>query len=315
MGPRPRSQRRSRFKRFRAAVFVGIAVLVGWAAVHAIASVRRSSPVVTLQGAHVIYYLTPRTFGTYAGACTGSGLASFGVTPDAIVLKVGARLLALRRHDDGTWDQTLEPSLLADGLHEPDDVTADESGAILIVDRDGGRLRQLASGGVAQDVGDVHAVPGPYGVAASWMTGGAFLYGSRHIFALDDSRGSASLRARFDESVVESVADAPDGPYVVLRRPDSHEHEIVQLQGDTPQAIIRLPVIQSLAAPEDRRILFLSTDDTVFALVGTTAIPVTRNLAGRLRWRNGVLFILDCRGWFVGIEHLPAALGLTGGAK
>jgi hypothetical protein len=301
---------------------VGIVVLVVWALIGK-SRAQRIAPLVTLPGAHVIYYLTPLSFDAYAGACTEADaggdasetmLASFDATSDAIVLKVGSRLLELRRRNAGTWDQMLDPRLLSEGLGAEDDVATDAAGVVLVVDRASGRLRQVTSEGSLQELSPrlpASTIPGPYGLAPSSQPGVAYLYGSQHVLTLGDEGSAAALSIEFDQPAIERLVETVDGLYAVLREDPDGTRKIVHLQSSGVSAVIAFPEIVSLASPEDRRELFFSTPDTVYAMAGKTAVPLTRDLGGRLRWRNGILFVFDCRRhFFVGIDDLPAALGL-----
>jgi hypothetical protein len=136
---------------------------------------------------------------------------------------------------------------------------------------------------------------------------------------LSNTDGYARRVAVLD-SAPKALADASDGYYVGTAAGD-----IFQLRGGDKRLVITLPsqlkaessdgALQSLACSDDGRILFFTTRDTVFALSGNTAVPVTKNLGGAVHWRDDVLFVWDeKRQFLVGIGGIADALGLpTGG--
>jgi hypothetical protein len=71
--------------------------------------------------------------------------------------------------------------------------------------------------------------------------------------------------------------------------------------------------IEDMACTDRSDLLFYSTSSNVYALIGTTAIPITSNLGGKIRWRDGVLYAYDSKHQFVvGLSGLAGALGIGG---
>jgi hypothetical protein len=74
--------------------------------------------------------------------------------------------------------------------------------------------------------------------------------------------------------------------------------------------------IEDMACTDRSDLLFYSTTSNIYALIGTTAIPITSNLGGKIRWRDGVLYAYDAKGKFVvGLSGLANALGIREALK
>ncbi|HEX5727051.1 MAG TPA: hypothetical protein VFX98_16360, partial [Longimicrobiaceae bacterium] len=139
------------------------------------------------------------------------------------------------------------------------------------------------------------------------------------VFLLSDHDGGVRRVVRLDSPPV-ALSEGVDGYYLALEG-----GELIQVLGARKRLVFTFPraargafdrlgesPIRSVAATDDPRLVFFSTRTTVYALVGGAAVPVTRGLGGQVRWRDGVLFVLDpSAGFLVGIDRLPAALGLN----
>jgi len=297
-----------------------------WLVVGSIRALDKPPRIATLPGARVYYYLTPTS--DFAREELKRCLE---VTNDGILVHLGPALIELRRPAK-RWDAVLEPFLVTRELKELDQFTVDAGGVILVVRGDS--LLQLTGAGTLTPVAPL---PDPkMRVAPSREPGFVYLLsnldfdrgrrepdaGTRptgSVFLLSDHDGGVRRVARLPSAPV-ALSEGADGYYLA-----TEEGDLIQVLGARKRLVFSLPPafpgsggafelspFESIAATDDSRLVFFSTRTTVYALLGGSAIPVTRNLGGTIRWRDGVLFVLDPEaGFLVGIDHLPDALGLA----
>lgn len=303
-----------------------LAGVVVWAAIGTYRALHKPPLVTALNGTRAHYFLTPdNDLIPHLSGAQGRLCDSFAVFDSSIFLVVGSHLLELRRQPGKGWDAELEPRLLSDQLGDINQFTVDAGGVILITKAK--KLFQLTGAGTLEEVANLPV--GCMRIAASREPGFAYLFGDdmdleKNVFLLSDLDGSATLLASFN-STPRALAEAVDGIYV-----GTMDNNIFQVLGANKRLVIALPfmpsplgddaqktlpgVLRALACTDDGRLLFFSTYNTVYALFGDTAVPITKDLGGAIHWRDGVLFVMDAnRNFLVGIEGIPAALGLSGG--
>ena len=252
----------------------------------------------TLRGTTVQYYLTPQTEIPPAAR----GFHSFEIDGDGFLVQLGPSILRLTRSKPA-WDAPLEPRVVTDGLEEHDAFTVDAAGAILVTRGD--ELYQLAASGLQR----VAKMPAALEGAPSRVPGLLYLFKGPNIYLASDVEGSARRITAFAESSdsVSALCEAGDGYYVAVG------HQILQIYGERKRRVIALPPgsdIVSLGCTGRPDLLFAGTPDTIYALFGTTAVPITHDFGGGC-WRDGRLFALDPkRGILVGIAGIERAVGL-----
>jgi hypothetical protein len=301
-----------------------LAVLAAvWLLVGSIRALDKPPRIATLPGARVYYYLTPES-----DFARHQLKRSLEVTDEGILVQLGPALVELRRPAK-RWDAVLEPFQVTGELRELDRFTVDAGGVILVVR--GASLLQVTGAGALAPVAPLP--DSAMRVAPSREPGFVYLLSNRDfdrhnkrdaaitrpgsVFLLSDHDGGVRRVARLASAPV-ALSEGADGYYLATA-----DGNLVQVLGARKRLVYSLPralrggavllsPIESIAATDDSRLVFFSTRTTVYALLGGSAVPVTRNLGGTVRWRDGVLFVLDPdAGFLVGIGHLPDALGLA----
>ncbi|HKP75600.1 MAG TPA: hypothetical protein VJT67_08660 [Longimicrobiaceae bacterium] len=317
------AQRRRRRRSWLGALAVLAAV---WLVVGTIRALDKPPRIATLPGARVYYYLTPETH-----FARDQLKRSLEVTDEGILFHLGSALVELRRPAK-RWDAVVEPFLVTGELEELDQFTVDAGGVILVVR--GASLLQVTGAGALAPVAPLP--DSAMRVAPSREPGFVYLLSNRDfdrddhgpdagttltgsVFLLSDHDGGVRRVARLASAPV-ALSEGADGYYLA-----TDEGDLIQVLGARKRRVFSLPPaypgsggefgltpIESIAATDDPRLIFFSTRTTVYALLGGSAVPVTRNLGGTVRWRDGVLFVLDPdAGFLVGIGHLADALGLA----
>lgn len=313
------AQRRRRRRSWLGALAVLAAV---WLLVGSIRARDKPPRIATLPGARVYYYLTPES-----DFARHQLKRSLEVTAEGILVHLGSALVELRRPAK-RWDAVLEPFLVTEELKDLDQLTVDAGGVILVVRGDS--LLQVTGAGALAPVAPLP--DSAMRVAPSREPGFVYLLSNRDfdrrngrdagmtltgsVFLLSDHDGGVRRVARLASAPV-ALSEGADGYYLATA-----DGNLIQVLGARKRLVFSLPPafrggavlspIESIAATDDSRLVFFSTRTTVYALLGGSAVPVTRNLGGTVRWRDGVLFVLDPdAGFLVGIGHLPDALGLA----
>jgi hypothetical protein len=303
----------------RAFLAYGVIALCIWLAVGTRRACTGPPRFETLSGTGVVYFVTPED------DLLHDILPTFEVTRDALLLAYHGRLVEHHKPAGKDWGAALETHLLSRDFADVTSFAADAGGAVLAVR--GREFLQIQTDGSMESLAELPAwdfrlAPGIESHDALLSSGPLLLRVSEHARRGDtDSEAEADVQvvARLEEPIV-AVADSLDGTFVAGRS------NIYQVVGDRVRRVINLPTaaqaplgnfhrepLCSLAVTGDGRILFFSTEETIYALSGAVALRITDGLGGSLRWRDGVLFVLDPhRGWLVGITHLPELLGAAG---
>jgi hypothetical protein len=252
----------------------------------------------TLRGTSVQYYLTPRTEMPLAVR----DFHSFEIDGEGLLVHLGPSILRLKRSKP-TWDAPLEPRVVTDGLEENDAFTVDTAGVILVTRGD--ELYQLCANGLQL----VTKMPAALKGAPSRVPGLLYLFKGPDIYLISDVEGSARRITTFaDPESVSALCEATDGYYVAVA------NQVLQIYGERKRRVIALARgsdVVSLGCTDRPDLLFAATSDTIYAIFGTTAVPITRDFGGVVRWRDRRLFGLDPkRRFLVGIAGIEHAVGL-----
>ena len=250
----------------------------------------------TLRGTTVQYYLTPETEIPFV-----PDFHSFEVDDDGFLVHLGHSILRLQRTKP-SWDSALEPRVVTEGLDDGDRFTMDAGGAMFITRFD--ELHQLGPRGLQP----VAKMPSALIGASSRHPGLLYVFGDGDVFLISDVEGSSRRITVIENGEpIGALCEAADGYYVATGR------VLHQIYGERKRLVFEFPEsggpIESLACTDRADLLFASTASTVYALFGTTAVPITRDFGGVIRWRDGRLFVLDRqRDYLVGIAGIEEAL-------
>ncbi len=309
----------------RAFLIYGVMLAIAWLCVGTFRACTAPPRFDTLAGTRVVYLISPDD-DVLRGA-----LPTFEVTNDSLLLAHGGRLLQFKRtqpHGPGLRG-ALQTTVMAPEFAGVTSFTIDAAGAVLAV-RERDLLQAMGDGSLS----NVAELPFAGFLLSPSIEASDVLLSSGSVLLragqsrdpakraaegsdADQAAAHVDVVATLSEPIV-AVADAIDGTYLAGRS------SIYQVVGQRTRLVMTLPLVaqaslgnfhreplRSLAVSEDGRMLFFSTEETVYALSGVMAVRLTDGLGGILRYRDGVLFVLDpWRGWLVGIENVPQVLGL-----
>jgi len=252
-----------------------------------------------LRGTTVQYYVTPETW------TQGRLLRSIEVDADGFLVQTSNAIVRLKRRKPA-WDSPLDPQLVTEDLQEDDGFTVDAGGVMFATRSD--VLYQVGGSGLQF----VAKLPRALAAAPSREPRLLYLFGAGDVFLAGDVKGTARRIAAFDDipEPISALCEGTDGYYVAVGK------VILQIFGHRKRRVFELPAaeestIDSLGCTDRSDLLFFATPHTIYALFGTTAVPVTRDFGGVIRWRDRRLFALDPRrGFLIGISDIEKALGL-----
>jgi hypothetical protein len=253
----------------------------------------------TLRGTIVQYYLTPKTEVPLAVR----DFHSFEIDGEGLLVQLGPSILRLKRSKP-TWDAPLEPQVVTDGLKENDAFTVDAAGVIVVTRGD--ELYQLGANGLQL----VTKMPAALKGAPSRVPGLLYLFKGPNVYLVSNVEGSARRITAFAQpsDSVSALCEAGDGYYVAV------DNQILQIYGERKRRLFAMQPgsdIVSLGCTDRPDLLFIATSDTIYALFGMTAVPITHDFGGVVRWHDGRLFALDPkRRFLVGIAGIERAVGL-----
>lgn len=209
------------------------------------------------------------------------------------------------RKDISRWDGSFERVLSAEMLSHVQSFVFDLSGNLLFIADD--VLSQVTPEGKTEKLAELNHFR--LSLAPGYEPGSVLLFGGHPmrdggvLLRATGGSGTETVEALavFD-GTARAALDAADGTYVAL------DSKIYQVIGSNQRLVFELAGVLadhaqaglgpserlvSLAISEDEKILFFSTQDSIYALSGALAIPIARDLGGNLQFRDGILFVLD----------------------
>ena len=247
----------------------------------------------------------------------------------ATLAVIGSGILLLRnediefyeRKDTSRWDGSFERVLPAENLSKVQSFAFDPGGNLLFIADDA--LSQVTPDGKTEKLAELNHFH--LSLAPGYEAGSVLLFGGHPmrdggvLLRATGGTGTATVEglAVFDGRA-RAALDASDGTYVALDSKiyqviGSNQRLVFELSGalaQHTQAGLGAPErLVSLAMSDDEKILFFSTQDSIYALNGALAVPVARELGGILQFRDGTLFVLDPnRQVLLGITDVVEAL-------
>ena len=265
---------------------------IAWIRAHLEAA---NTEIKVLGGVDIQYLLTPET----ARDIPSPLGEEFDVTKeDTILLQAGSQLIELAQGKEGLQAEPV-------GAKVPDSFAVVNGDVLLSIN--GHFFGQLEEDGFSKAL--TLPVKGMK-LRASTNRGAVLLYGGTRItqgrLYLLYEDGRMDILVEFDQPII-NVCDNRNAVYVALER------EIYRLTSKRADLVLRLPEehtpIVSLAAAQDDRILYFSTETHVYGLHGTASLAVLKDIGGEVRIRAGRLYVFDApKKLLVAVNSTEAAL-------